>query len=75
MVEDRQVDHLYPLYLYEEVKGLVGINLDRQLYINEALQNYLYASEEVGLIVWQKKFLISAEPSTNHGILIIPPYC
>ena len=37
MGEERQEGHIFPLYLYEEVKGLGGLNLDRQFQINKVV--------------------------------------
>ena len=60
MGEDRQEVHLCPFYLYEEVKDLGGLSLDRQFYITEALQNDVDENVWVGPIVRPAEFPGSA---------------
>ena len=47
----RQEGHLFPFYIYEESKGLGGLDLDRKFPITEVLQNDLDEHVEVGPIV------------------------
>ena len=51
MGEDRLEGHLCPLYLYEEVKGIGGLNMDRQFWITEELQKNPDEHVKVGPIV------------------------
>ena len=51
MGEDRHEGHRCHFYPYEEVKGLGGLNMDRQYHITEALQNDLDERVEVGPII------------------------
>ena len=68
-------DQLCLFYLYEEVKGLGGLNLDRKLRITEDLQDSLDERVEVGPIIRPAELPRSAEPYSMTIILISPPDC
>ena len=42
MGEYRREIHLCPFYLYDNVKGIGGLNIDMKFHITEDLKNDLY---------------------------------